>query len=117
MGMGPIRRNRLSSIPLRPTNSLELRAHPRPSYPLLGCVPAETNSVLPGDVEANDSFEIKQPLWTPELRLRKSRRLGAAPVNRQSSKENNPRYIKALHQIRMVGVSIIIDTLRTGWRI
>ena len=36
--------------------------HPRPGYPSSSCVPAELDSVSPGDIEPNDSFEILQPL-------------------------------------------------------
>ena len=36
--------------------------HPRPGYPSSSCVPAELDSVSPGDVEPNRSLEILQPL-------------------------------------------------------
>jgi putative transposase len=36
--------------------------HPRPGYPSSSCVPAELDSVSPGDVEPTDSFGIPQPL-------------------------------------------------------
>ena len=35
--------------------------HPRPGYPLLGCVPAEPNSVSPGEAQTNGSHVKRQP--------------------------------------------------------
>lgn len=36
-------------------------ARPRPGHPLLGCVPAEPNSVSPGNAEPNETIETEQP--------------------------------------------------------
>ncbi len=44
--------------PQKPDASL---THPRPGYPSSSCVPAEPDSVSPGDVEPTDSFGIPQP--------------------------------------------------------
>jgi putative transposase len=60
----PAHEKRLPEIdcPQKPDAPL---THPRPGYPLLGCVPAEPNSVSPGAAQTNVSnVELQPPLNT-----------------------------------------------------
>ncbi len=45
-------------------------AHRRPGYPLSGCVPAEPDSVSPGDFSIAMQFLFRQPINRPRSRLR-----------------------------------------------
>ena len=45
-------------------------AHRRPGYPLSGCVPAEPDSVSPGDFSIAIQFPFRQPINRPRSRLR-----------------------------------------------
>jgi putative transposase len=78
----PAHKKRLPEIhcPQKPDAPL---AHPRPGYPLSGCVPAEPDSVSPGVTKSNGSPQHTQPLWTPESSLRKSRGSGGRAPREQ----------------------------------
>lgn len=66
--------------PEKPNASL---THPRPGYPSSSCVPAELDSVSPGDSQNNNTDPIGQPFEHPSNALENPGVVGAGPYSKK----------------------------------
>ena len=78
--------------------------HPRPGYPSSSCVPAELDSVSPGEFKLNDSIVHPQPpLNTRAMPQKIPGVWGLAPCFKKTAREARPRYTNFDTQVSQTG--------------